>query len=271
MTVVSANAPFAWYPDLDGNGLNEGYVYCGVADLNAVTNPVAVFFDAAKTITAEQPLRTSGGFIVDGSGSPQNIYCATDFSMQVNDRNNALLYSVPSYQQRFLSETITFGAVIVGTSIDPDAAGGASNGALTTAWSNTVTQGLQAKTGTVYDTAQPTVADDLAALNQRKSVVMVGRQTSSAASPAATAVNIYNVASIVQNGTGIYDIVPTVAIPASVSVMLTNTVDVAEVDLVVFARSTTLIKVKTYVAGVLTPTPFDFVVFGNPAVADPIS
>lgn len=266
---VSIFPPFPIFVDLDGSPLEGGSVYVGTANTDPTTSPISVYFDAALTVPASQPLRTSGGFVVDGSGTPQNVYAAGDFSITIKNRLGVTLYTAPSYGFRIFADAITFNTLTVNTSIVPDAAGGAFNGSNATAWSSTVTQGLRAKTGTVYDAAQPSVSDDLAAFNQRKQVVLCGRQTSTGAS--ATNVNIYNSGSITFNSTGDYTINPTVAIPSSISVLLTPTVDVADLDLIVFSRTTTAVRVKTYLAGVLTNTPFDFVVFGNPAVADPIS
>jgi hypothetical protein len=268
---VSIFSPFPRFDDVDGQPLDGGFIYVGTANMDPVSNPVAVFFDAAMTVSASQPLRTSGGFIVDGSGTPQNIYTAADFSIVVCNRLNVPRYSLASYGFRIFSDAITFNSLIVGTSIVPDAAGGAFDGTIALPWSNQVTRNLQAKTATVYDTAQPVVAADLAKLNQRRLPVMIGGQSSIGAP---SSVNIYNVASIVRTAAvpaGSYDIVPTVALPASVCVQVTGILSSGTAQLYqVVARSTTLIRVETYLAGVLTDLAFDFVVFGNPAVTDPI-
>jgi hypothetical protein len=268
---VSIFSPFPRFDDTDGQPLDGGFIYIGVANMDPFSNRVDVYSNAALSVALAQPLRTSGGFIVDGSGTPINVYTAADFSISVRNRLNVEIYSLASYGFRIFADAITFDTLTVNTSIIPDAAGGATNGTSTRPWTRVTSRDVHTKELSVYSQDQPTVAADLATLNQRRMPLMIGRQTSTAASPAATAVNLYNVASIVQNGTGVYDITPTIALPASFSVMLTNTVDTAQIDLVVFSRTTNLIKVKTYLAGVLTPIPFDFVVFGNPAVADPIS
>ena len=273
--VVSVQAPFPIFCDATGAPIDAGYVYCGTENLNPLTpaNRISVFSDAALTIALDNPVRTSGGYPVDASGNPVNIYAAGQFSISIADRNNVVRVTSPSYGFRVLSSAITFDTVVVGTSIVPDAAGGASDGSASLPWSKQTTRDLQAKTATIYNTAQPTVAADLAALNQRRMPVMIGRQSVSGGAP--SSVNIYNVASIVRTAAvpaGSYDITPTIALPASISVHVTGTLSsgTAQSYLVV-ARSTTLIRVETYFAGVLTDLAFDFVVFGNPAVADPIS
>ena len=267
---ASITTPFPLFTDDDGQPLDAGYIYIGTANLEPAANPVSIFWDAALTIPATQPVRTLGGY-ASNSGAPGTLYTSTDFSITVKDRNGVTLYTAPSYTFRVNSAAITFGAVIVDTSIVPDAAGGAFNGAIALPWLNTVTQGLQAKTATIYNQAQPASAADMAALNQRQLPVMIGRQTSVGA--VGSFANIYNVNTALSNRVSIgrYDIQPTIAMPATFSVLLTNTVDVATIDLIVFSRSTTSIVVKTYSGGALTDIAFDFIVFGNPAVADPIS
>lgn len=269
--VVSVIPPFPTFVDRNGAPIDAGYIYCGTENLTPRSNLISIFSDVALTVALPNPVRTSGGYAVDASGNPTNIYASTQFSLAVADRNNVDRITSPSYGFRVLADAVDFGAVVVSTSILPDAAGGAFDGTVALPWLNKVTQGLQAKTGTVYNQAQPAVAADLAALNQRKSVVMAGRQTSVGAVGAFS--NIYNVDTALSNRVSIgrYDLKPTIALPATFSVQLTNTVDSATIDLVVFSRSTTSIIVKTYLAGALTDIAFDFVVHGNPAVADPIS
>jgi hypothetical protein len=64
----------------------------GTVNLNPVTNPIAVFFDAALTIAAVQPIRTSGGYPVY-QGTPSRIYAASDYSIEVQDKNGTVVYT----------------------------------------------------------------------------------------------------------------------------------------------------------------------------------
>jgi hypothetical protein len=105
--------PFPSFFDNDGNPLEDGNIYIGVAgSIAPASNPVAVFFDRALTIPAEQPLRTSGGVIVN-NGSPAAVYTSTDFSIQVCDANNVVQFFAANYTLAINSANITFGIVIV--------------------------------------------------------------------------------------------------------------------------------------------------------------
>jgi hypothetical protein len=268
--------PFPSFFDNDGNPLEDGNIYIGVAgSIAPASNPVAVFFDRALTIPAEQPLRTSGGVIVN-NGSPAAVYTSTDFSIQVCDANNVVQFFAANYTLAINSANITFGIVIVETSINPDAAGGASNGALATPWSNIVTRGLQAKTGTVYNAAQPAAAADLAAFNQRDSVLLNARQTATGAT--ATFHNIKNCASITRTNAGRYTIVPSIAFPTSggnliAGVQMQPVWPIANNQITwnVTVFSTTQIQVETFLSATYQDMPFCIRVEGWPVQADPIS
>lgn len=91
MTVI-ANPPYPSYFDVDGSPLEDGYIYFGAANQNPETNPITVYWDAAYTQPALQPIRTSGGFTYR-AGTPANIYVSTDFSITVRDKNRRLVYS----------------------------------------------------------------------------------------------------------------------------------------------------------------------------------
>lgn len=86
--------PIKLYTGLDGKPLDGGYVYFGVANQNPETTPVAMYWDAAGTIPAAQPLRTVGGYITR-QGTPANIYATGDFSVTVRDSNMALVFTSP--------------------------------------------------------------------------------------------------------------------------------------------------------------------------------
>ena len=80
------------WTELDGSPLEDGYIYVGIAGLNAESNPQNVFWDGALTIAAAQPIRTLNGYPAS-SGSPALPYVAGDFSIVVRDKTGALVYS----------------------------------------------------------------------------------------------------------------------------------------------------------------------------------
>jgi hypothetical protein len=94
-TAISVVPPFPFFPDTDGQPLEDGFVYVGTSGLNPLidANLVSVFSDPSLTIPVAQPIRTLGGYPVS-NGSPMRIYTSgSDYSILVSDRNNALVYA----------------------------------------------------------------------------------------------------------------------------------------------------------------------------------
>jgi hypothetical protein len=86
-------SPFPVFNDLDGSPLENGYIYIGQSNLNPETAPVNVFWDAALTIPAAQPVRTVGGY-PSRQGTPSRFYSSTDtYSITVRNKNRALVFS----------------------------------------------------------------------------------------------------------------------------------------------------------------------------------
>lgn len=106
MSALSIQVPFPVFQDHDGQPLDNGYVWIGTANLNPITNPVAVYYDAALTIPAVQPLRTLNGFI-SRAGTPAQVYVdGVNFSILVQDSKGSMVYNFPD-----------------GTGISPNASG----------------------------------------------------------------------------------------------------------------------------------------------------
>jgi len=92
MSALSVEPPFPAFADADGQPLDDGYIFIGTVNLNPITNPIVAFFDSALTITAVQPIRTSGGYPVY-QGTPARIYTASDYSIQVQNKNGTVVYT----------------------------------------------------------------------------------------------------------------------------------------------------------------------------------
>jgi hypothetical protein len=106
MSALSIQVPFPVFQGRDGQPLENGYVWIGVANLNPQTNPVVAYYDAALTIQAPQPLRTLNGYI-SRSGTPAQVYVdAANYSILVQDSKGSMVYNFPD-----------------GTGISPDACG----------------------------------------------------------------------------------------------------------------------------------------------------
>jgi Tol biopolymer transport system component len=83
--------PFPMFFDEDGLPLNGGYIFVGVAGLNPLSNPQAIYWDEALTIPAAA-VRISGGFIVN-NGRPSVVYTTGDYSVLVKNKNGKILYA----------------------------------------------------------------------------------------------------------------------------------------------------------------------------------
>lgn len=79
-----------FFVDLQGNALDQGYLYFGVANGNPETTPITVYWDAAATIPAAQPIRTINGYPVY-NGRPSPIFATVDYSITARDKNSNLI------------------------------------------------------------------------------------------------------------------------------------------------------------------------------------
>ena len=95
MAALSVQVPYPVFYDRDGQPLDNGNIYIGVANLDPVTNPLQVYYDEALTITAAQPLKTNNGYIYR-NGTPAQLYVnAVNFSITAKNANDTLVYSFP--------------------------------------------------------------------------------------------------------------------------------------------------------------------------------
>jgi parallel beta-helix repeat protein len=112
MTALSIQPTFPIFTDIDGQPLESGYIWIGTTNLNPITNPITVYWDAALTLAAVQPIRTIGGYPVN-NGTPARLYVNSDYSIQVQNRNGSVVYSAPAATERY-GNVISF-ADITGT------------------------------------------------------------------------------------------------------------------------------------------------------------
>jgi len=75
--------------------LNDGYVYIGLEYQDPITAPTTAFWDKDFRIPADQPLRTSGGYVVR-DGSPAAVYTGAAYSILVQNKNLVTVYNAPS-------------------------------------------------------------------------------------------------------------------------------------------------------------------------------
>ncbi|MGI4850228.1 MAG: hypothetical protein ACRYGK_19135 [Janthinobacterium lividum] len=86
---------FPVFTDRQGDPLEAGYIFIGLPDQNPETAPVTVYWDAAGTQPAAQPIRTSGGYPVR-AGTPANLFISVAYSITVKDSRKTLIYSAPN-------------------------------------------------------------------------------------------------------------------------------------------------------------------------------
>ena len=92
MSALSIQPTFPIFTGTDGLPLENGYIWVGTVNLNPQTNQIAVYWDAALTIAAPQPIRTLNGYPVY-QGTPSRFYAGSDYSIQVLDSNGSLVYT----------------------------------------------------------------------------------------------------------------------------------------------------------------------------------
>lgn len=91
--MLQVQSPYTQLFDLNGDPLNNGYVYIGSVNTNAETNQIPIWWDDAGTIPAAQPLRTQNGYIVR-NGSPARVFTtAEDFSITAKDKRGRIVFS----------------------------------------------------------------------------------------------------------------------------------------------------------------------------------
>lgn len=91
MAALAVLNPIPQFFDLDGMPLDDGFIYFGTVAQNPIIAPATVYWDAAATIPASQPIRTSNGFPMR-SGTPAIIYSTTDISMLVQNKSGSQIF-----------------------------------------------------------------------------------------------------------------------------------------------------------------------------------
>jgi hypothetical protein len=92
MSTLEVNPPFPIFADIDGQPLENGYIWLGTVNLDPQTNPINVYWDSALTIPAVQPIRTLAGY-PSNSGTPARFFVNADYSIRVMNRNGGTIYT----------------------------------------------------------------------------------------------------------------------------------------------------------------------------------
>lgn len=100
MSALSIQPTYPIFTDIDGQPLEDGYVWIGTANLDPQTNPINVYWDAALTLPAAQPIRTLAGYPAN-SGTPARLYVNSDYSIRVMNKNGSTVYSAAAATERY--------------------------------------------------------------------------------------------------------------------------------------------------------------------------
>lgn len=107
MPTLSVQPAYPIFTDIDGQPLEDGYIWIGTANLDPQTNPINVYWDAGLTLLAAQPIRTLAGY-PSNSGTPARLYVNSDYSIRVMNKNGSVVYSAPQSTERYSSSLISF-------------------------------------------------------------------------------------------------------------------------------------------------------------------
>lgn len=119
---VIVTQPFLLFYDRAGEPLEAGYIYIGLPGQNPEAAPIGVYWDAAQTQTAAQPIRTLAGY-ASRDGSPANLVASqSPYSILIKDRTGRLVYSDLNYRAPGLSYRQTITATNGQTVVDLGAA-----------------------------------------------------------------------------------------------------------------------------------------------------
>jgi hypothetical protein len=91
MALSNISTPYDTFTDAAGRIISSGKVYIGVAGQDPETNPISVYWDAAGTIPATQPLQVVNGYIVN-TGTPAQVYANSDYSIRLYSLNTVVYY-----------------------------------------------------------------------------------------------------------------------------------------------------------------------------------
>jgi len=106
MSALSIQPTYPIFTDIDGQPLEAGYIFIGTANLNPISNPISVYWDAALTQLATQPIRTISGYPAN-AGTPARLYVNSNYSIQVQNKNGSVVYSAPAATERYSNTVIT--------------------------------------------------------------------------------------------------------------------------------------------------------------------
>lgn len=115
MTTLYEGNTFPVEFGLDGMPLQGGSLYFGAVGLNPVTSPITVYWDAAGTQPAKQPIKTISG-MPSRNGVPSRVWIPGDYSSLVQDSKGRQVRYEPSVQANITASVLAAagGSALVG-------------------------------------------------------------------------------------------------------------------------------------------------------------
>jgi hypothetical protein len=107
MSALSIQPTYPIFTETDGLPLENGYIWIGAANLDPQGNPINVYWDAALTIPAAQPIRTLNGY-PSRNGTPGRLYVNSDYSIRVQNSKGSMVYSAPAATERYSADLISY-------------------------------------------------------------------------------------------------------------------------------------------------------------------
>lgn len=112
MSALSIQPTYPIFTETDGQPLENGYIWIGTVNLDPQVNPINVYWDAALTISAPQPIRTINGY-PSRNGTPGRLYVNSDYSIRVMNRNGSTVYSAPEATERYNDAVVAISSAAV--------------------------------------------------------------------------------------------------------------------------------------------------------------
>lgn len=139
MTVAAVLSPFPQFFGVDGKPLTGGKLYFGRPNENPETAPVTVYWDAAGTQPAAQPIVTLNGYAAR-AGTMAQIFAPTDCSITVRTKRGELVFYKPTLDGFGFDEAIFQNPIVIDHNVSiRDGNNGMSAGPISIADGATVT------------------------------------------------------------------------------------------------------------------------------------
>lgn len=103
--MLAIEAPFPQFFDTDGSPMDAGQLFFGVANQNPETSPITVYWDAAATQPAAQPIPTLNGYAVR-NGTPAAVFVGGDYSLNARNKRGSLIFYAPTSNSGAIDGTL---------------------------------------------------------------------------------------------------------------------------------------------------------------------